>query len=347
MTGLTPSEAVTGADRVVEFSARRACGPCGGRGVSRAALERAARCGACGGRGRVALRPWAAAGSDGGGGGGGALLSRGRIDASAATTATPTTTTTTTLGPCPACAGSGLAAAPPPCPACGGGGMERGGGPAPQRLRLRVPAGVADGQVLRVRGHGHDEDDALECQKDEEDDEEDDEENEATPPRRPPPRRRRRGDLYVRLDVHLPLDGSAGAFARIPGTDDVASELRVCLLDALLGAEVGVATARGERVLRVPPGTQHGARLALRGAGVPRGDRAGGGAGDHVFNVVVVVPRPGDLAVGERGGDNDGGEPAGAETARPPSPPPLLEQLRAAASDAEAGRRRRRRARQG
>jgi DnaJ-class molecular chaperone len=50
----------------------------------------------------------------------------------------------------------------------------------------------------------------------------------------------------------------------------------------------------------VPAGTAHGARLALPGAGVPRaaGGR-GAEAGDHVFRIVVVVPR---LVEGEGGG---------------------------------------------
>jgi DnaJ-class molecular chaperone len=310
VTGLTPSEAVTGAERVVEFSARRACGQCDGRGALAAALDNARRCGACAGRGRVSLRRWAAAD------GGDALISFSPTVAS----------TATTTGACPACGGTGLAAPPPPCPACQGEGLERGGAPAPQRLRLRVPPGVIDGQVLRVRGYGHEEEE----EEEEKESSEEDDGEEATPPPFPRrPRRHRRGDLYVRLDVHLPLDGSAG-FKRVPGTDDVTSELRLCIFDALLGAEVGVATARGEKRLRVPAGTQHGERLVIAGAGVPRGDRAGGGAGDHVFRVVVVVPRPGELVVEAFGG---GEEP-------PPPPPPLLRELRAAArwrQDGEAG----------
>jgi molecular chaperone DnaJ len=298
VAALTPAEAITGIpERLVEFRAVRACADCAGQGVDLVALRRAPRCFACSGRGRVATRRWA-------GIGGGSEDDDDHQLASA------------TLRRCPACGGRGLATPPPACATCAGEGLAAGGGAATQRLRVRVPAGVCAGQVLRVRGQGND---AL-FRKGEDEDEEDEEGGEGLQQRV----RRRRGDLYVRLDVRSPRraaaapaaappspssSSSSSTFRRVPGTHDVASELRLPLFDALLGAEVAVETALGPRRLRVPPGTQHGARLALRGHGVPRSNSDGNnGAGDHVFTVVVVVPRLEEPDKEEEEGEQEHGE---------------------------------------
>lgn len=75
-------------------------------------------------------------------------------------------------------------------------------------------------------------------------------------------------------------------------------QLNVAYLDAILGAQYKVDTIHGTAWLKIPPGTQHGASLKLKGAGVepsaddssvtpPSGSFV---AGSHYFQVAVKVP---------------------------------------------------------
>jgi DnaJ-class molecular chaperone len=67
----------------------------------------------------------------------------------------------------------------------------------------------------------------------------------------------------------------------------------VPLKTALLGGEVNVPTLKGGRVhLKVPPGTQNGTRLRMRGLGMP--DSRGGQPGDLYAEVRVRLPLPMD-----------------------------------------------------
>jgi DnaJ-class molecular chaperone len=73
--------------------------------------------------------------------------------------------------------------------------------------------------------------------------------------------------------------------------DDLYVRVPVPLEVALLGGEVMVPTPSGSRVsLRVPPETQNGTRLRLRGLGMPR--RSGEGRGDLYAEVDVRLPVP-------------------------------------------------------
>ena len=112
-----------------------------------------------------------------------------------------------------------------------------------------------------------------------------------------------------RVEVKVPagvLDGTVlrvpGLLARVRVADDEVferegSNLRVVvtvpLATALLGGEVDVPTLKGTRVkLNVPPETQNGTRLRLRGLGMP--DPRGGQPGDLVAEVKVRLPLPMD-----------------------------------------------------
>lgn len=93
-----------------------------------------------------------------------------------------------------------------------------------------------------------------------------------------------RGDLYVRFAVE------PHARFRRDG-DDLAVTETITALDALLGTARTVATAYGGSVkLTIPPGTQPGERLRVRGQGVDRGERKG----DLYVEVAVNVPRLSD-----------------------------------------------------
>jgi DnaJ-class molecular chaperone len=92
------------------------------------------------------------------------------------------------------------------------------------------------------------------------------------------------GDLYLRVRVR-----PHPTFRR--DGDDLSIMVPVPLDVALLGGEVMVQTLRGSAVsLRVPPGTQNGTRLRLRGLGMPRA--RGEGSGDLYAEVDVRLPVP-------------------------------------------------------
>lgn len=124
---------------------------------------------------------------------------------------------------------------------------------APRRLTVKIPAGVRDGQRIRLSGQGG--------------------KGAAGGPA---------GDLYlvVRVKEH-PF------FTR--DRDDVQVELPVTLAEALLGAEVVVPTPRGRVTLKIPPETQNGRVIRLAGQGMPR--VGGAGHGDLYVSVKVVLPQ--------------------------------------------------------
>ena len=152
------------------------------------------------------------------------------------------------LGPCPACGGSGLAVARM-CAACGGAGVA----PAASTASVRVPAGATEASALRLAGAGH-----------------------ASATGGPP------GDAYA------PAERRAGGrgWARA-GLDAVSARPST---RGRRGATAPSprAPVRGPATLRVPAGTQHGARLVLKGAGA--GGVARAGRGDHIFEVALTLP---------------------------------------------------------
>jgi molecular chaperone DnaJ len=115
-----------------------------------------------------------------------------------------------------------------------------------------VPAGVDDGNTLRLTGRGH------------------------AGPRGGPP-----GDLFVHLRVR-----AHARFTR-DGTT-LLDDLHVGFAQAAVGTAVEYETLDGVEELAVPPGTQNGRQFLLRGHGVPRVD--GRGRGDLVVRVVVDTP---------------------------------------------------------
>ena len=148
---------------------------------------------------------------------------------------------------CPTCRGRGLVV-DDPCPTCHGSGR----GMSNRTISARIPAGVKDGQRIRLRGKG------------------------ANGERGGPP-----GDLYVTVKVSgHPLFGRKA--------DNLTLNVPVSFAEAALGADIKVPTLNGGPVtLKIPAGTPNGRAFRVRGRGVQRKD---GHKGDLLVTVEVQVP---------------------------------------------------------
>ena len=147
--------------------------------------------------------------------------------------------------PCRTCNGTGMRIETP-CRTCRGTGVER----RPRQVKVRIPAGVDDGQKIRLGkrgGAGHN----------------------GGPP----------GDLYVTVRV-----GRHELFGR--RGKDLTLNVPVTFPEATLGATIKVPTLDGPVTLKVPAGTKSGRTLRVKGRGVP----AKSGAGDLLVTIDVVVP---------------------------------------------------------
>jgi molecular chaperone DnaJ len=149
---------------------------------------------------------------------------------------------------CGQCGGSGNII-PNPCTACRGTGHVT----RDRKLTVKVPAGIASGQRLRLYGEG--EVGAL-----------------GGPP----------GDLYVVVQVQ------EHEFFRREG-DDLFCEIGVNFPTLVLGGEVKVPTLDGEEALKIPDGTDAGTVFRLRGKGVA--NVSGRGRGDLHVMVQPRTPR--------------------------------------------------------
>ncbi|WDZ86127.1 molecular chaperone DnaJ [Micromonospora cathayae] len=148
--------------------------------------------------------------------------------------------------PCRNCQGVGTVVEEK-CPECRG----TGGVTKTRTLNVRFPAGVADGQRIRLAGRGE-----------------------------PGERGGPAGDLYVHVKVRPDeLFGRSG--------DDLTLTVPITYPEAVLGTDLRVPTLDGTVTLRVPPGTPAGRVLRARGKGVVRRD---GQAGDLLVTLDVVVP---------------------------------------------------------
>jgi molecular chaperone DnaJ len=169
---------------------------------------------------------------------------------------------------CPACAGSGLISRnqgsfsfSEPCRECQGAGTivdvkcpecrGTGGVTKNRTINVRFPAGVSDGQRIRLSGRGE-----------------------------PGARGGPAGDLYVQVKVRPDdLFGRSG--------DDLTLTVPITFAEAVLGTDLRVPTLDTPVTLRVPPGTPSGRKLRARGKGVLRRN---GEAGDLIVTVEVQIP---------------------------------------------------------
>jgi molecular chaperone DnaJ len=152
--------------------------------------------------------------------------------------------------PCPRCGGQGTVIEDP-CGHCHGSGRER----RTKRYTVKIPAGVKNGTRIRLKGKGEPGLGAAPA-----------------------------GDLFVTTRVE-----PSRLFAR-RGASDLELEVPVTYPEAALGATVEVPTPYGERLsLKVPPGSEDGRLLKMRGHGAPA--LKGGGRGDLVARLRVSVPK--------------------------------------------------------
>ncbi|WP_433331583.1 molecular chaperone DnaJ [Spirillospora sp. CA-294931] len=150
--------------------------------------------------------------------------------------------------PCKECRGRGLVV-DDPCPTCKGSGRATG----TRTIQARIPAGVADGQKIRLKGKG-------------------------APGENSGPN----GDLYVNIKVRPhKVFGRTG--------DNLTLTVPVTFPEAALGSEIKVPTFQGPPVtLRLPEGTPNGRTFRVKGRGAPRRD---GTKGDLLVSVDVQIPQ--------------------------------------------------------
>lgn len=154
--------------------------------------------------------------------------------------------------PCPVCGGRGTVIEHP-CHTCGGRGVER----RAREVKVRVPAGVADGAHLRLKGKGE-----------------------------PGANGGKAGDLHLRVRVAPDRDFSmSGKNLRLT--------VPVTFSEVALGADITVPTMDGEPVtVRLAPGTPNGRTLRVK----KRGVKTSKGTGDLLVTVEVAVPSRLDAA---------------------------------------------------
>jgi molecular chaperone DnaJ len=149
---------------------------------------------------------------------------------------------------CPGCGGTGQQR-PRACEPCGGTGQIT----RSEAVQIRVPAGVGDGDRVRVPGTG----------------------NAGVRGGEP-------GDLYITVQV------SPHPLYRREG-DDLHITVPIAIHEAALGARIEVPTPDGGARVRVPPGTQSGQRFRLRERGAP--SIRDGHRGDLVVEVKLMLPK--------------------------------------------------------
>ena len=209
-------EAARGASREVPFEVAAACGRCGGDGAEPG--TEVTSCPTCAGQGRVQQ------------------VSRSLFGEFVRTQT------------CPACAGSGRLVKDA-CRECRGSGrvLEE------RRLNVDIPAGIHDGQRIRISGEGHA--GMLGGGS---------------------------GDVYVLVQVK-----PDPRFVR--EGNDIFSTADLTITQAAIGATLQIPTLDGESELELRPGTQPGEIVVLAGKGMPV--LQGFGRGDHRVLVNVLVPR--------------------------------------------------------
>ena len=209
---ITLEEAAEGVEKELEIEKYASCGKCSGSG-SKSGSAGTNTCPTCGGRGVVGQQ-------------------RGIFIQQAT---------------CPDCRGAGQNIADP-CGDCGGNGRKQ----APERVSIRIPAGVDDGTRLRSTGKS---DAGM--------------------------RGGPAGDLYVFLHLR-----DHDVFQR--DGDDLYCEVPLPFSTAALGGELEVPTLTGSATMKVPAGTQGGTTFRLRDRGMPALN--GRGKGDLHVEAQVEVP---------------------------------------------------------
>jgi len=147
---------------------------------------------------------------------------------------------------CPTCHGSGKVPEKL-CTVCKGKGTQL----KKQLITLKIPAGIDDGAVIRLREHGEAVSGGV------------------------------KGDLYVNVRVKADK-----RFTR--EGDIILSSEHISMIDAALGTEIEVLTVDGPVIMKIPAGTQNGTDFKLSNHGVPH--IKGNGRGPHIVTIYVDTP---------------------------------------------------------
>ncbi|MFN0134725.1 MAG: molecular chaperone DnaJ [Phycisphaerae bacterium] len=206
----------TGVEKTLRFERMDLCEPCSGKGAEPGSSP--VKCRTCGGYGQVERQTNM-----------GFFVTRSVVA-------------------CPTCRGRG-STIDKPCRKC------RGEGRAAKEsvIHVKIPAGIHEGQRVRVRGEGE-----------------------------PSPSGSVRGDLHVIVQIE-----EHPFFVR--DGDDLVCRMPISFTQAALGADVDVPTLEGTDELRIPPGTQFGETFRLSGEGLP--NLRTGRVGDEIVQVVIEIPK--------------------------------------------------------
>ncbi|MFZ1685030.1 MAG: J domain-containing protein [Candidatus Zixiibacteriota bacterium] len=121
----------------------------------------------------------------------------------------------------------------------------------PRKLKIKIPAGIDNGGKIRLAGQGE-----------------------------PGIHDGPNGDVIIAIivlpDAHFTRDGN-----------DIHSTIEISFVDAIKGAKKSVKTLEQTLSLTIPPGTQPGAKLRLKGQGL----HVNGTAGDHIVEIQVTIPK--------------------------------------------------------
>ncbi|HIU42953.1 MAG TPA: molecular chaperone DnaJ [Candidatus Ventrousia excrementavium] len=213
---LSFEEAVFGCEKSVSVTRSEKCSDCGGTGAQ--AGTSAETCPVCHGTGQVK------------------------------TTQRTPFGVFSSASPCSNCHGTGKVIKNP-CHTCGGTGRVR----KTRTIRVKVPAGIDEGQTISLRGEGHG---GLNGGPS--------------------------GDLYVTVSVR-----PHKLFKR--NGQDILLEMPISFVQAALGATLTVPTIDGKVQYELPEGTQTGTVFRLKGSGVP--NPSGRGRGDQYVKVNIEIPR--------------------------------------------------------
>lgn len=198
---ITFEESVFGVDRRISINKTSACDICKGSGAKPGSKMK--QCSTCRGQGQVQVVQKSFLGSF------------------------------ASIRTCEDCMGAG-SIPEEKCTHCKGSGVHK----KDQEITVTIPAGIQNGETLRVAGMGE----AI---------------SKGTA-----------GDLYIKIRVPgHPVFKRAGS--------DLIMDLPIKLTDALLGAEYPIKTLDGTITLTIPEGITHGEVLRIRGKGVPHGSRRG------------------------------------------------------------------------
>jgi molecular chaperone DnaJ len=213
-------DVLKGCERDIEFNRADVCEPCRGSGAKPG--SKPAKCPTCGGQGKVQQT------------GLGGMFRM--------------------VTTCPACQGRG-SVVKDKCDACRGKGRV----PKQRKLSMKIPAGISDGQAVRIQGEG-----------------------EPPPPEVSPAGEGVRGDLHVVVRVQ-PHD----LYQR--EGDHLVMKMPISFTQAALGAEIDAPSIDGTTPLTIPKGTPHGTLLKITGKGLPnlRSQRRG----DMGVVVLIEVPK--------------------------------------------------------